>query len=115
MVSRADARDSLLPRAWPGGLDDVVEAVLTEENLVADEEGRGAEGAARDRAFGVSDQLGLDGGILAFRGDFGPGQARGIERGDEHFGIVHLEALAPHRERSEEQTSELQSLMRIQY
>src|SRR3546814_3060067 len=87
MVSRADARDSLLPRSWPGGLDDVVEAVLTEENLVADEEGRGAEGAARDRAFGVSDQLGLDGGILAFRGDFGPGQARGIERGDEHFGI----------------------------
>src|SRR3546814_7827478 len=76
MVSRAEARDSLLPRSWPGGLDDVVEAVLTEENLVADEEGRGAEGAARDREFGVSDQLGLDGGILAFRGDFGTGPDR---------------------------------------
>src|SRR3546814_13237522 len=95
MVSRADARDSLLPRSWPGGLDDVVEAVLTEENLVADAEGRGAEGAARARAFGVSDQLGLDGGFLACRGDYGPGRARGIERGDDNFGIAHLGRLDP--------------------
>src|SRR3546814_6166123 len=96
MVSRADARDSLLPRSWPGGLDDVVEAVLTEENLVADEEGRGAEGAASDRAFGVINLLVLDGGFLAFLGDFGPGEARGIQSS-----VVH--------------TSEFPSPIRISY
>src|SRR3546814_6652707 len=86
MVSRADARDSLLPRSWPGGLDDVVEAVLTEENLVADEEGRGAEGAARDRAFGVSDQLGLDGGIRTFAGFSAPGRAAASSAGEDTLG-----------------------------
>src|SRR3546814_9642547 len=43
---------------------DLRKPVLAEEHLAADEEGRDAEHAARDRGFGVLDQLRLDLGLL---------------------------------------------------
>ena len=60
---------------------DVAQAVLAEIDLVADEEGRGAERAARHRTAGVVDQLLLDFVLLGTGDDaidVEPGSPEGI-------------------------------------
>src|SRR5258707_5239663 len=75
---------------------DVAQTVLAEIDLVADEEGRGAERTARHRASGVLDQLLLNVILL------GPGEdAIDVEPGRqecfaEDLRVVHLFGLYPH-------------------
>ncbi len=79
------------------GLGDEIQAVLAEEHLAADEEGRDAEHAARDRGFGVGGQPCLDRGLLRAREEGGAVEAVRREEGCDHLRIVHLEAFLPHR------------------
>src|SRR6266581_7634963 len=87
-------------RALGAGADDlfldVAQPILAEEDLLADEEGRAAERAARDRGLRVLQQALLDLGLLHARE-----QTRGVEPGlvqgrADHLGIVHLLRLGPH-------------------
>jgi hypothetical protein len=59
---------------------DVAQSVLAEEDFVADEEGRTAEGAARDARFSVLDEALLDRGLLRPRQQDGGIEAGSFER-----------------------------------
>src|SRR6266851_5402167 len=86
------------PRS-PGTLDclfDVTQAILTEENLVADKESRRAERAARHRLIGVAQQTFFDHGILYASEGTRPVEPRGVERRADLVGIVHLLRFLPH-------------------
>src|SRR5271155_629243 len=75
---------------------DVVQTVLAEEYLVADEESRRTEGAAIDRVAGVLDQLLLDVVLLRARDETVDVHAGRNERLAEDLRIVHLLRLDPH-------------------
>src|SRR5438477_7417419 len=75
---------------------DLAQLLLAEEHLVADEEGRRAERAARDRGLGVLDQLGLDVGILRAREQLCAVEAGCGQRLRRDFEVVHLLRLPPH-------------------
>ena len=75
---------------------DFAQLLLAEEYLVADEEGRRAEGAALDRFLGVLDQLCLDVGLLARASSFAPSRPDEVSalaatsRSSIFFGSTHI-------------------------
>src|SRR3546814_9341605 len=91
---------------------DLCKPVLAEEDFAADEKGRNAEHAARDRRFGVGGQPCLDFWLLRACKESRAVEAVRREEGRDDLRVVHLKPFLP---RSEEHTSELQSLMRISY
>ncbi len=74
-----------------------IEPILSEEHRVADEEGRRAEHAARNRFLGVGDELGLHLGIGDERSERRRIEAGGGERRGEHVGIAEVLRCLPHR------------------
>src|SRR5262245_39860100 len=75
---------------------DLADAVLAEEDLVADVEGGRTERAARHGIAGVLDQLFLDLVLLGPGDDAVDIETGGQERLAEHLRIVHLFRLDPH-------------------
>src|SRR3984957_3744208 len=73
------------------------QALLTEEHLIAHEESRDAEGAARSGGLRVGREFRLDGGVLSGLEDGLGVETRGAEHGGDHGRIVHLLSLFPHR------------------
>ena len=75
---------------------DVAQSILAEEDLVPDEEGRRPEGAARDRAFGVGQELVLDLAGLDQLEQSPATQAGFLAGRGEHGRVVHLLGIGPH-------------------
>src|SRR5277367_206429 len=82
-----------------GGYDrflDVAQAILAEENFVADVKGRRAKGAALDGTIGVVDQLVFHRLGLDQLENLRSWQPRFVERRTIDGELVHLFRLSPH-------------------